>query len=313
MAGGMDWFRWHHGSVNDQKFPLVARRAGSSVAEVIAVWACLLERASENESARGSLGDSPDFEAMDCALGLPEGRSLAIFQALEQRDLVSEMRITAWDKRQPKREDSTAAERQRAKRERDAAEKCVTEANVTQRHAASRDVTLEERREEKRNTSPSLRSGERTQARASAPMRPDDVPEAVWGDWLQLRKAKKAPVTATVLEHATRESVKAGMPLADFLRVWCARGSQGLEADWLKPHERAGPGTRAPTAAEQRVLQASPALAAPHLKQKNVAQLTVFEMEPANVAPRSLDKPDLRQADADLRPALPRPLFGDRP
>lgn len=28
------------------------------------------------------------------------------------------------------------------------------------------------------------------------------------------------------------------MTLEAFLRVWCARGSQGLQADWLKPHER---------------------------------------------------------------------------
>lgn len=28
------------------------------------------------------------------------------------------------------------------------------------------------------------------------------------------------------------------MTLDAFLRVWCARGSQGLQADWLKPNER---------------------------------------------------------------------------
>ena len=30
------------------------------------------------------------------------------------------------------------------------------------------------------------------------------------------------------------------LPLERFLAVWCARGSQGLQAEWLKPHERAG-------------------------------------------------------------------------
>lgn len=151
MAGGIDWFRWHHGSVNDQKFPLVARRAGASVAEVIAVWACLLERASMNEDQRGVLGDAPDFEAMDCALGLPDGRCLAIFNALQQRNMVDEgLAITAWDRRQPKREDSTAADRKRAQRERDAAKQGVTPPDVTQCHAESRDVTTEERRGEKK-------------------------------------------------------------------------------------------------------------------------------------------------------------------
>lgn len=119
MAGGIDWFRWHHGSVTDQKFPLVARRAGASVAEVIAIWACLLERASMNEAERGTLGDEPDFEAMDCALGLADGKSKAIFDALQQRDLIDQhLQISAWPKRQPKREDDTAAERKRRQRER---------------------------------------------------------------------------------------------------------------------------------------------------------------------------------------------------
>ena len=76
--------------------------------------------------------------------------------------------------------------------------------------------------------------------RSAAPElpRPDDVAEQTWGDWLALRKAKKAPVTETVLEQAKRESEKAGMPLDAFLQVWCMRGSQGLQAEWLKPAER---------------------------------------------------------------------------
>ena len=68
---------------------------------------------------------------------------------------------------------------------------------------------------------------------------PPDVDDQTWQDWQALRKAKKAPVTATVLTQARTESDKAGMPLAAFLRIWCARGSQGLQAAWLKDSERA--------------------------------------------------------------------------
>jgi len=67
---------------------------------------------------------------------------------------------------------------------------------------------------------------------------PPDVKEQVWRDWLTLRKMKKAAVTETVVESAKQEAVKANMSFNDFLVVWCRRGSQGLEADWLKPHER---------------------------------------------------------------------------
>jgi len=67
---------------------------------------------------------------------------------------------------------------------------------------------------------------------------PDGVLENVWRDWLQLRKAKKAPVTETVLSSAVDEAKKAGISLNAFLTIWCARGSQGLQAEWLKTNER---------------------------------------------------------------------------
>lgn len=82
---------------------------------------------------------------------------------------------------------------------------------------------------------PSLRSGRK---RASKLARPPDVDSQVWDDWLTLRRSKSAPVTATVLAGAVEQAGLAGMTLEAFLRIWCRRGSQGLEADWLKPDER---------------------------------------------------------------------------
>lgn len=105
MAGGIDWLRWHHGTVTDQKFPLIARRAGASVAEALAVWACVLEAASQHAEERGKLPALPDFEAMDCALGMVEGRAKAIFGAMTDRGLIDEwLQLTAWNRRQPRRE-----------------------------------------------------------------------------------------------------------------------------------------------------------------------------------------------------------------
>ena len=63
--------------------------------------------------------------------------------------------------------------------------------------------------------------------------KPDGVAEAVWLDWLALRKAKKAAVTATVLAQAESEAAKASMSLNDFFAEWCLRGNQGLKAEWL--------------------------------------------------------------------------------
>ena len=79
----------------------------------------------------------------------------------------------------------------------------------------------------------------RKRAAPSGAVCPDDVAEEVWRDWCELRKAKRATVTPTVIAEARAESAKAGMTLEAFLRVWCVRGSQGLQAGWLKPNERA--------------------------------------------------------------------------
>jgi hypothetical protein len=94
-------------------------------------------------------------------------------------------------------------------------------------------------------------SAQRPAKPAATPPRPDDVDEQTWSDWLALRKAKKAPVTSTVVDAAKREAEKAGMALDAFLQVWCMRGSQGLQADWIKPAELAtAPRTFAQVAAD---------------------------------------------------------------
>lgn len=67
---------------------------------------------------------------------------------------------------------------------------------------------------------------------------PSDVGLQEWNDWLALRKAKKAPVTETVVKSARKEAEKAGISFNAFLTIWCARGSQGLEASWLKSDEK---------------------------------------------------------------------------
>lgn len=156
MAGGIDWFRWHHGSVTDQKFGLIGRKAGASVAEVIAVWACLLEAASAAEE-RGIL-ESTDFEAMDFALGMDDGKSKQIYTAMVDRNLIDQYgHIVSWPKRQPKREreDDTAADRKRRQREREAEQKGVID-GVTPCHTMSHQETPrgEERREELNLTTP---------------------------------------------------------------------------------------------------------------------------------------------------------------
>lgn len=159
MAGGIDWFRWHHGSVNDQKFRLIAKKAGARVADVVAVWACLLEEASSAED-RGNAG-SPDFESIDEAMGLDDGISQAIYRQMQERDLIdADGRIVAWERRQPKREreGDSSTERVRAFRERQRHE---TPRNATERqdepsnaNASQETPRVEERRVDKKEREP---------------------------------------------------------------------------------------------------------------------------------------------------------------
>ena len=145
----MNWFRWYTGTATDPKFMVVARLAGQNVAAVVAVWAMLLERASdvserdetqcnaEKRYLKRGFVSGFDCEAADAVLGLEDGASEAIMRALEKKGLLTGERVTNWEKRQPKREDNST-ERVRRFREKKKAE--------TQCNAGKREETLEESR-----------------------------------------------------------------------------------------------------------------------------------------------------------------------
>lgn len=162
MAGGMEWFRWHHGSTNDPKFGLIAKKAGSSVAEVIAVWASFLESASVSDQ-RGYVGEV-DFESLDFGLGLDDGLSKRIHALMCERGLIDAETgfVSSWEKRQVKRErdGDNSTERSRAfrQRQRHATPKNndATPCNTMQRQETPRG---EERRREEINTSSSNPEG----------------------------------------------------------------------------------------------------------------------------------------------------------
>lgn len=144
----MDWFRWWHGTVTDPKFQWVARKSGQTVASVLAVWAVVLEIASNatqgNENAtRGNVA-SLQCEDWDVALGLDDGSVAKIYAAMEVKGLIKDFQIVAWDHRQPKREDAgnpntgalSSTERSRLYRERKKRE-------ATERDEMQRDATHE--------------------------------------------------------------------------------------------------------------------------------------------------------------------------
>jgi hypothetical protein len=188
---GMDWFRWHHGSVTDPKFALVARKAGASVPDVLAVWAYILETASQSVE-RGDFG-TVDCEALDCVFGFPttETRTADILAALAGRGLTEGTRITAWEKRQPKREreDATNADRQAAFR---AKQNQVTPDNANDSQKKPRgDKSRGDKKEEGEGSSPNgsripadwvMDSEDKSYCQTT---RPDLDPDAVALDFVQ--------------------------------------------------------------------------------------------------------------------------------
>lgn len=147
----MDWFRWHHGTVTDPKWRVIARRASVTVRDALAVWAAMLECASQS-TERGVL-TGWDHEDIGAALDMDAAQVEAIYAAMQGKVLDGD-KVSAWEKRQPLREDSTAAERKRLQRdrerqEREQAERDASSRDVTQGHAPDTDTDTEEIREER--------------------------------------------------------------------------------------------------------------------------------------------------------------------
>lgn len=177
------WFRWHHGTVTDPKFRVIAARATTAlqsshgmsravtVGHVLAVWAAMLECASQ-ASPRGELVGWCD-EDVAVGLGMDEREVCEIRNAMQGKTLEGDA-LSGWNRRQIKAEDATAADRKRRQREREAAEK-VTRANRDEksRHGVSRNVTTETETETEED-SPNGES--RAPADADAPAKDDRIP-----------------------------------------------------------------------------------------------------------------------------------------
>lgn len=145
----------------------------------------------------------------------------AVFVA---KNLIDESNnVIAWEKRQFVSDSS--AERVRRHRE-----KMKQACNVTVTPPDTDTDTEHKHQKEKINK----------KEKPAAPRRDVEIPEGVskstWADWLQLRKAKRAPVTQTAIDQIEREAVKAGWTLEQALAESTARGWTGFKADWLQQH-----------------------------------------------------------------------------
>ncbi len=130
----MDWFRSWHGAPTDNKWLVIAKRAGVAPMMVSATFWALLDYASQ-QSERGSIAGF-DVETYALWAGVEESDILAVLDAMRAKGVITDGdTLAAWDKRQPKREDDSA---ERVRRHREKQRNSVTDDSVTRCNA---DVT----------------------------------------------------------------------------------------------------------------------------------------------------------------------------
>lgn len=153
-----DWFRSWHGAPTDNKWLLIAKRAGVRPIHVCGTWWALLDHASQH-SVRGTVDDF-DVETFALFAGMEEEHVSRIVTVLSDKGMIVDGRISNWGKRQPKKEDETAGARKRRQRDKSGGNLPPTGgADHTHNgsgHAASRNVTLDKEkiREEEERTLP---------------------------------------------------------------------------------------------------------------------------------------------------------------
>jgi hypothetical protein len=145
-----DWFRSWHGAPTDNKWLVIAKKAGVAPGVVSAVVWALFDHASQ-AGERGSVAGF-DVETYAAFSGFDEAQIAAVIAALKDKGVINgDDHLAAWEKRQPKREDDSAVrakewrERKRQEAEREQAE---AERKRTQPNASDGQIRGEEKREE---------------------------------------------------------------------------------------------------------------------------------------------------------------------
>ena len=105
--------------------------------------------------------------------------------------------------------------------------------NVSQKISAT-DIEMPLRdREETETETEEEEETEKKRAPRSAIQKPDSVEQQTWDDFLNLRKAKKAPVSHSAITRIANEAQKADMSLGEALEIMCSRGWTGFKAEWV--------------------------------------------------------------------------------
>ena len=222
-----DWVRLWHDMPTDPKWRSIARKSGQPLPCVIALFSLIMVNASSNSDNRGTLHNWDDEDA-SAALDMEPEDVSAIMVAMQGKVLDGD-RLTGWEKRQPKREDGSAADRKRAQRKREAEQDTVKSREITNDDNMSRIVTHchapeTETETELLEAKASRPSGDEPDGDADLPEGENETlkPEHVVESWNELA-ARLAKPTVRALTPERRALLKARIaqhPIADFLTVF---------------------------------------------------------------------------------------------
>lgn len=94
----MQWFRHYHGTSEDPKFRLIARKTGIHLCSILAYWHYVLEYSSDQDD-RGSV-EGFDLELAAITLDLDDAESKIIFENFYSSKLLKNDRVKSWEDRQ---------------------------------------------------------------------------------------------------------------------------------------------------------------------------------------------------------------------
>lgn len=226
MAG--DWIKMRSNLWDDPRIAGICDRANCSEAEAVGALYWLWATADQHSEDGIMLGLS--IKAIDRKCGV-HGFGSALVAVGWLADHPEGVRIVRFDEHNGKSAKRRCSESVRKMSARDADKQRDESGN----DAEEQQQTCAPRERERGDISTTDVVDKRRAPRfdAQAHLVGAGVDPQVAGDWLKLRKAKKAAPTLTAIDGITDEAAKAGMSLSDALAVCCQRGWTGFKADWV--------------------------------------------------------------------------------
>lgn len=143
------WFRSWHGAPTDNKWLVIAAKAKVRPGVVSAVAWALFDHASQADER----GDVSDFDTETYAVfsGFGENEVQAVIAAMVAKGVIDgNGRLTAWDKRQPKREDDSTERVKQHRARRNAQKQDSEQCNAVKRSVTHGNNTEQSRAEQNR-------------------------------------------------------------------------------------------------------------------------------------------------------------------